>query len=106
VMKSLDIVCLTTDCETFGKVLVEAQAMGTPVIATRAGGAPEALCEGETGLLFEPNNSSELASQLKRLAQDPHLRDQMGNRAIKYVRKRFDWDQHFNRIQKIYRDLS
>src|SRR5437773_1848544 len=50
--------------ETFGRVIAEAYAKGTPVIASNIGAAPEMVRPGETGLLFEPGNAKDLARQI------------------------------------------
>lgn len=105
-MAVFDVLCLTTDCETFGKVLIESQAVGTPVVATDAGGAPEALVEGETGLLFEPRNGDDLATKVETLLSDPEKRRLMGHRGKEFVRKNFSWEDHFDRVESIYRSLT
>ncbi|MFB6347605.1 MAG: glycosyltransferase family 4 protein [bacterium] len=106
IMKELDVLCLTTDCETFGKVLVEAQAVGTPVVATDAGGAPEALRAGETGLLFEPENWRDLTDKLETLLSDDNRRNVMGKRGRSFVRENFDWEDHFDHVVSLYDELS
>jgi len=60
--------------EPFGLVLAEAMALGVPVIATRAGGAPEVVLEGETGLLVPPQDVDALTEAIVRLATAPDTR--------------------------------
>ncbi|NND53780.1 MAG: glycosyltransferase family 4 protein [Gammaproteobacteria bacterium] len=64
--------------EGLGVVLLEAQAAGVPVIASRAGGMPEAIADGVSGELVEPGNAGELAKRLIRLLRDAELREAMG----------------------------
>ncbi len=67
--------------EPFGQVVVEGMAAGLAVVAAMAGGPAEILVQGETGLLYPPGDVDALASLLRRLAADPELRSQLGNRA-------------------------
>lgn len=67
--------------ESFGMVAVEAGLAGLPVIATRRGGLPEIVRDGETGLLVETEQPLELADQLARLASDASLRQRLGGAA-------------------------
>lgn len=67
--------------DTFPGVVFEALAFGKPVIGSRRGGIPEMICEGENGLLFEPDTPGELVAALRRLAADPALRLRMAEAA-------------------------
>jgi len=62
-----DVFVLPSLFESFGISLIEAQAAGKPVIGTRTGGAPEALVDGETGLLVEPGNPEQLEAAIVRV---------------------------------------
>jgi glycosyltransferase involved in cell wall biosynthesis len=59
-------------------VALEAMAAGLPVAATRVGGVPEVVLDGETGLLVPPADAPTLAGALARLAQEPELRRRLG----------------------------
>lgn len=72
--------------EPFGLVVVEAMAMGTPVIAANTGGPAEVLTRG-SGLTFDPTRPSELTAALRRLAWDPALRQQQAARASERVQE-------------------
>ncbi len=77
VMSAYDVFVLASWWEPFGLVLVEAMALGVPVIGTRAGGAPEVVVEGETGLLVPPKDADVLAESIVRLATSPEMRCDM-----------------------------
>lgn len=64
--------------EPAGIVAIEASASGTPVVAARIGGLPEFVREGETGLLFRPEDSDDLAHKIDALLSDPALRRRLG----------------------------
>jgi len=69
------------DVEGFGLVLLEAQASGVPVIAARSGGMPDALREGETGLLVPQDDPHALARAMRQLLDDPRRLERMGRSA-------------------------
>lgn len=64
--------------EPFGRVLVEAMASGVPVVGAQVGGASEILSAGQNALTFTTNDSADFAEQLKRLIENPGLRDKLG----------------------------
>jgi glycosyltransferase involved in cell wall biosynthesis len=75
-----DVFVLPSLAEPFGLVLLEAMALGKPVIATRAGGPPEIVRDGETGLLVPPSDPKAMAEAILRLLADPQVRQAMARR--------------------------
>lgn len=71
--------------ETFGIVVIEAMANGRPVIASRIGGLPDVVVEGETGFLVPPGDATALRDRLARLLADPQLCERMGQAAKRRV---------------------
>lgn len=71
--------------EAFGIVALEAMAMGRPVVASRIGGLPDVVADGETGFLITPGDELALRAAIERLLDDPVLREQMGARARQRV---------------------
>jgi glycosyltransferase involved in cell wall biosynthesis len=65
-------------------------ALGTPVVASRVGGIPEVLKDGEEGLLAEPGDVESLASAIGRLVDDRVYRQELSRRALERVRSGFD----------------
>jgi glycosyltransferase involved in cell wall biosynthesis len=77
-MKSADLFVMSSVTEGLGSTVLDAMAMRLPVVATRAGGIPEAVVPGETGLLVPIRDGRELAGAIVRLLEDPATRRRMG----------------------------
>jgi glycosyltransferase involved in cell wall biosynthesis len=90
--------------EPFGIVVIEAMAAGRPVVASRTGGIPDLVQDGETGLLFPPGDAKGLRLALEKLLGDPPLRERMG-RAGKARAAAFQAAAVVPRIEQVYRDL-
>ena len=75
--------------EPFSRVLLEAGACGKPVVGTSIGGTPEAIRDGDTGLLVERGDSEALARAVVRLLADEKLRGHLGDNARRFVTDRF-----------------
>jgi glycosyltransferase involved in cell wall biosynthesis len=87
---AMDIFCLPTYREGFGKVNLEAQAMGLPVVSTNVIGPRESVKDGETGFLVEARSSEALIEPLKKLVLDSDLRKDMGRRGRKRIEEMFN----------------
>jgi glycosyltransferase involved in cell wall biosynthesis len=98
IMGCFDVVVLATKDETFGLVLAEAMRAGTAVIGSRAGGVPEIIRNGETGLLFESQNADDLATCLRRLLDEPELRERLARQGERFADQQFSEDKHFERL--------
>lgn len=81
------------DIEGFGIVFLEASACERAVVAARAGGIPDAVDEGVTGLLISPGDERELARRLIELLSDPARRAELGRRGRERVLAEFTWDR-------------
>ena len=79
--------------EPFGRVIVEAMAVGRPVLATKAGGVPEFVHDGQDGLLLPPGDAEALAECLDRLLDDPVERGRLAAGALQAA-QRFALQQH------------
>lgn len=100
------VVSASTDPEAFGRVMVEAQAMGRPVIATDRGGACETVLPGETGWLTRPGDPDALAAALDQaLALDAEARVRMAERAIAHARAHFSKEAMCARTFTVYGEL-
>lgn len=90
----MDIAVISSLAESFGVSAVEAAACSLPVVATRVGGLPEVVKDGETGLLCEPANPEDLAAKLSLLIEDDDLRKKMGNAGRHFVLTHYDWEKN------------
>lgn len=100
------VVSASTDPEAFGRVVVEAQAMGRPVIAPDHGGGRETVRNGETGWLFRPGDPVALAGALERaLDIDPPTRQRMADAAIENVKQHYSKELMCARTLEIYREV-
>lgn len=88
--------------EPFGRVLLEAMALGKPLVASNAGGVPEIVVDGTTGLLFEPRNPDALADCLRQLLADPALARSLGTAGRQRLETDFSIAYNVARIQALY----
>jgi glycosyltransferase involved in cell wall biosynthesis len=91
--------------ELLGLVALEAMASGTPVIASRAGGLPEVVEDGETGFLVPSGDETALRERIEMLLGDPAMAARLGARARERVLARWTWDQCAERCLAAYREL-
>jgi D-inositol-3-phosphate glycosyltransferase len=90
--RSADVVVMPSYSESFGLVALEAQACGTPVVATRVGGLSRAIFDGRTGLLVEGHKPADWADVLEALYDDPETRKDMGLAAALHA-ENFGWQR-------------
>jgi glycosyltransferase involved in cell wall biosynthesis len=104
-MKRCDIFVRPSLTEGMPLTVLEAMACGVPTIASRVGGTPELIVDGENGFLIEPRNTDELCDRLLRLGLDEGLRRMMGLRSRAYVEKHNSWAIVAMEISPIYQKL-
>ena len=92
--------------EGFGLVIVEAEAMGLPAIASNVPGQVDAIVPGETGLLCEVKDVESLKEAMERLLEDAELRIQMGRAAERYARECYDQKKLFEKLMEHREVLS
>jgi phosphatidyl-myo-inositol dimannoside synthase len=85
------------DVEGFGIVFLEAAACERPVVAARAGGIPDAVAHGVTGVLVPPGDAAALGAELAALLADPARRAELGRRGRERVLADFTWDRVVDR---------
>ena len=88
--------------EGFGMVLVEAMLSGLPVVATRSGGIPDIISDGETGFLVPERDADALAGAVARVLGDQQLAERIGRRAAEEVARRFAPEAIARRFDEVY----
>jgi glycosyltransferase involved in cell wall biosynthesis len=100
-----DAVVLPSWIEGLPLVVLEAMAHGKPVVATAVGGTPEAVVDGQTGLLVAPRDVPGLSAALERLVGDEELRRRLGEAGRTRVEAHFSASEMCGRILEIYAEL-
>ncbi|MFC1585529.1 glycosyltransferase family 4 protein [Fibrobacterota bacterium] len=93
------------EVEGFGLVFLEAGACGTPSVGSRSGGIPDAVKDGETGFLIEPDDTAAVIEKILVLKHDPSLLAEMGSRARRRVVDELNWQKVAGRyLSEIFMD--
>jgi glycosyltransferase involved in cell wall biosynthesis len=100
--KSFDIFVMSSLTEGLGSAMLDAMACGTPIVGTIAGGIPEAIEDGRTGLLVKPHHPDELAAAIVRLLNDPALRIDLGAAARASVERSFSVERMVEGTLAVY----
>lgn len=96
------LVCVPSYNESFGLVAIEAQACGTPVVASRVGGLATAVSDGVSGILIDGHHPGDYADAFGRIIADPPLRESMSQKAVHHA-EAFGWDVTAERTLEVYR---
>jgi len=102
---ALDVVVLTSRNEGTPTSLIEAGAAGKPVVATRVGGVPDVVRDGETGFLVPPGSAEAVAGRTLDLLNDPDAARAMGTAAREWVQERFSAERLADDLAALYREL-
>jgi len=100
-----DLFLLPSVHEPFGIVILEAWSAGLPVIASRVGGIPHFVSDGEDGLLFDPADERELLAAYRALTTEPALCKRLGAAGQKKAREEYDWNMITRKLVRIYEDV-
>jgi glycosyltransferase involved in cell wall biosynthesis len=101
-IRGFDLFVLPSRWEGFGLVLLEAMAQSCPIVATRVGGIPEVVADGETGLLVPPGDVGALASAIGKLIDDPSRRRALGRAGHARFRHRFTAERMAEETATVY----
>ncbi|HEU4333725.1 MAG TPA: glycosyltransferase family 4 protein [Candidatus Eisenbacteria bacterium] len=103
-LAAADLFVVSSYLEGMGTSTLDAMAAGLPVVATRVGGIPEIVADGETGLLVPPRDPEALAGAIARLAEEPELRRRLAEGGRGRVRE-FSADRTEGRMNALYAEL-
>ncbi len=104
-MAAFDALVVPSLNEGMGRVILEAGAAGTPVVASRVGGIPEVVRNGETGLLVPPRNPQAITDAVLALERDPDRARAMGAAGRAHVVPAFSLESMVMRIETLYEEL-
>lgn len=104
-MAALDVLVVPSINEGMGRVLLEAGAAGVPVVASRVGGIPDVVDDGETGLLTPPRDAAAVAAAVRELLEAPERRRLMGMTARAKVVPHYSLESMVARLEALYEEL-
>jgi glycosyltransferase involved in cell wall biosynthesis len=102
---ALDAMILPSVNEGTPVSAIESLAARRPVVATRVGGVPDVVEDGEDGFLVDPGSTDDLAERLERLARDPELRERMGDHGRGRVLERYAVSRLVDDMDRLYKEL-
>ncbi len=105
VRNSMAVVLPSEWYENNPTAVLEAFALGKPLLGGRLGGIPELVKDGKTGLTFEPGNSGDLRSKIESLLENPKQIAEMGKKARKFVEESFNPEKHYIQVIEVYKKL-
>jgi N-acetyl-alpha-D-glucosaminyl L-malate synthase BshA len=105
ILNCADLFLLPSEQESFGLVALEAHASGVPVIATKTGGLPEVVVEGETGFLVPVGEIEDMTKKALALLTDPDLHSSFREGAKKLARERFDIHSIIPQYEEFYKEI-
>ena len=105
-VRALDAVLLPSWEEPFGRAVLEALALGVPVVATDVGGPREIITDGQEGLLRPPREPEAWAQAIRVLADDAQLRERMGSLGRRRVQRAFTLRQHVSTLVALYEQAA
>ena len=92
--------------EPFSRAILEGMISGLVVLATRTGGTPEIIADGENGMLFMPNDPEDLAKKIAQLVEDPELHSRIGSTARQTILKRFTMTRMMDEIESFLQEVA
>jgi glycogen synthase len=105
VMSLMDVVVIPSVWEPFGMVAAEAMSVGRPVVVSRAGGLPEVVEDGISGLVVPPGDPGALFQAIDRLLADSELRDRLAETGRQRVAERFTVEVMAGNMLALYHQL-
>jgi len=104
-LQDADIYILPSYSECLPMSILEAMAVGLPIISTHVGGIPEEVEDGVNGFLIEPGDYKALAEKINLLAGNKKLREQMGKESYRIAKEKFDINIITNQLKELYQEI-
>jgi glycosyltransferase involved in cell wall biosynthesis len=107
IFRSLDLFVIPSiEGDTIPQVLMQALAMGLPVVSTTVGSIPDVVRDGQTGFVVPPRNAEALAERILALLADAGLRAEMGRRGRALVEQEYSLDRMLDRLEEVYKKVA
>jgi len=106
IISGLNCLVSTSENENCSRVILEAMAMRTPIIASKVGGNPELVVHEETGLLFNYGDAQELANVMAKMVRDSVLRKRFASKGYDRVKSQFSVEGFISRVEEVYRQVG
>jgi glycosyltransferase involved in cell wall biosynthesis len=104
VLPAVTVTVVPSHNEAFGRIAIESMAAGVPVVVTNVGGLKEIVCNGETGLIANPNDPEDLAAMIQKLLNNAATRNRLSSKARQMVDQEFSKDTVTARMEQAYHD--
>lgn len=105
-MSGIDLLVVPSSREPFGRVIIEAMACGTPVVASAVDGIMEIFKEGDGGVFFPLNDLDVLVDKIKAFLSNPHYMREQSTKALELARNKYDQMAHTNKIANIISSMK
>ena len=105
ILKTLDVLVVPSEIETFGLVIIEAMSMGVPVVSCAKGGPEEIIKDGKNGFIIAGQNPKEMAQKVLFLINNFNVRKRMGFNGKKTVTQKYQIKDQVTKIESLYRKL-
>lgn len=105
-LADIDVFVLSSDIDAMPNALLEAMAAGRACVATRVGGVPEIIGEGEAGIIVPPRDESAMTQSIGALLRDDDRRHRVGENARKRILDVFDTQKMYDRYEQLYREVA
>lgn len=102
--RGADVFAMSSRHESFGMVLLEAMASGTPPVAPRIDHIPEIITDKESGLLYEQGNSTDLVDKLLAVLEEPDYCTRLGINARREAINQYTWEQQVDKLHTVYEE--
>ncbi|MEK9941856.1 MAG: glycosyltransferase family 4 protein, partial [Gammaproteobacteria bacterium] len=106
IISGLNCLVSTSENENCSRVILEAMATRTPIIASKVGGNPELVVHEETGLLFNYGDAQDLANVMAKMVRDSVLRERFASKGYDRVKSQFSVEGYISRVEEVYRQVG
>lgn len=101
ILRLMDLLVVSSSVDSFGLVALEAMAVGTPVLALKAGGLPEIISHGKNGFLMDSRNAEMIERAVESILMDPSRLPEVIQEGYRTVRERFSLERQVKKIEKV-----